>query len=386
MDIIRFRDTNAGNGFMRDAVPVEGIKTKMWIERSDKPGEFTFTAEVSSNLQSKLPLDSIISHVDTGEVMIVENHEIKSVEDGEDEITVSGRSFLSFLEHRIYGEQDLTGTATDTPESIVLPADTWNAQLIALLDGSVLNTGHFPPDMGSWLSNLTTFIDEPVYIPEDPEVPALESELNVGRKNLLELYEELSASGRASTIRVLRPGPWLPSWYTADKLYLTNRWNFGPGSDEVVFSSAAGDISKADYLWTTKDFKNSVVVVGKWFEVKMNLSPVQTGFRRRTMVLDASSIDSMYTTRPTGGTATTVKAKLRRAGLDALAKKNGTSITRVETTKDLSRYRYRYDFDIASVVHVHAEYGAKAMAKVVEYVEIEDEQGERGYPTLKLIN
>ncbi len=50
-----------------------------------------------------------------------------------------------------------------------------------------------------------------------------------------------------------------------------------------------------------------------------------------------------------------------------------------------STYRYRYDYNIGDMVMIDGTYGENERMRVVEYAEIEDENGESGHPTLRTL-
>ena len=75
MDVIKFTNPTDKTK-MEQGIFVEGITSKMWIEKYRDAGEFTFTAPIDSGVKEMLPLDTYVSHMNTGEIMIVENHEI----------------------------------------------------------------------------------------------------------------------------------------------------------------------------------------------------------------------------------------------------------------------------------------------------------------------
>lgn len=83
----------------------EGYSSLIWTERFFDFGEFMLKTPLVSETVQKLPVGSLISLVDTAEVMIVETYSIESdTENGEPELTVSGRSLDSFLENRVITE------------------------------------------------------------------------------------------------------------------------------------------------------------------------------------------------------------------------------------------------------------------------------------------
>jgi hypothetical protein len=70
-------------------------------------------------------------------------------------------------------------------------------------------------------------------------------------------------------------------------------------------------------------------------------------------------------------------------GRQALAKQNRVTISRADISK-LTNYQYRRDFNVGDLVSLDGNFGQIATMRVVEYVEIEDENGESGHPTLAI--
>jgi hypothetical protein len=104
MDLFKFVKTGSGPSTVGEGEVINDLKSKLWIERYREAGEFKLTAGLESDIRNKLPEGTLISHVDTREIMVVENHQIvENAEDGESEIVVTGRSLETFLEQRIIG-------------------------------------------------------------------------------------------------------------------------------------------------------------------------------------------------------------------------------------------------------------------------------------------
>ena len=136
MDIFKF-DSGSSNRFQQGQI-IQGLTSKMWVERYRKEGEFKLVAPVSSGLRQLLPEGSFISHVDTAEIMEVENHEISETEDAEPDIIITGRSLESILEQRIVGSNRTWPTAVIPPAPYTLSAAyTWT-QCLTLIEEYIL--------------------------------------------------------------------------------------------------------------------------------------------------------------------------------------------------------------------------------------------------------
>lgn len=105
-------------------------------------------------------------------------------------------------------------------------------------------------------------------------------------------------------------------------------------------------------------------------------------YGRRLMHVDGSSIDSAFEASPTGTDLTNVVNRMQQRGWAALSKKLNLSIANVEINKQLTQARYRVDYNIGDLVGVIGNYDTFKKMRVVEYVEIEDENGSQSYPTL----
>jgi len=250
---------------------VNGIETVTWIERYEKNGEFTITGPLDAGLMQKLPLESLISHMKTKEVMIVENHEISK----ERIVTISGRSFETFLENRVVGTNQVWPRPVGTPlEQLSLSAgNPWDQveTLIfdyigplsyeagnSLFEFSVTKTGPFP----SVTAAVLPLEREAVY---DQLVSVL-TQYNLG-------------------IRSMRPSVDSPSSTT---MYV-DIYNGINKAQEVGFSVDFGDITGAEYLWSSKRRKTGVLVTGNIVETY--IPGAETGYNRRILKVDATSFD-----------------------------------------------------------------------------------------------
>ncbi len=102
MDVFKFKNPTHPTLFDQGEL-INGLKTKMWIERYRDSSSFDFVADAEAMVHKLLPIGTLISHTESTEVMVVENHEIREQSGKETEIKITGRSFESFLENRIVG-------------------------------------------------------------------------------------------------------------------------------------------------------------------------------------------------------------------------------------------------------------------------------------------
>lgn len=351
---------------------INGLKSKTWIERYRDMSEFTLVADLSSGVREKLPLGSFISHVDTWELMIVENHEISDSNDAEPQVIISGRSFESILENRIVRSNLTPPVLYGVFDYILASNYTWNQ--IAHLAQSFIRFPYDPNDAVEWV-DCTNMVPSPW--------SGVQVQRQIEKGNLYERIQELMDIDNLG-LKTLRPGR--PNAYGI--FFFKEESSIGPhkGVDKtatVTFSHDSGEIESADYLWSGKDYKNSAYISGRWVATAVSLAGAgNLNYGRRMIWVDGSSIDSNFETSPTGSDLTNVIDLMQQRGWAAIAKRNNVSIANVEINKQLTRYKYRKDYDIGDIVGVHGNFDTYKRMRVIEHVEIEDENGEQSYPTL----
>ena len=121
------QDTQLGIG-----EPITGYTDALWVERYREAGEFKLNAPLSSGLRTFLPLGCFVSHTETKDFCIVENHEINQPKAGEPTIEITGRSFETFLEHRTIGDW-YVAWANDLPAEFVKASATTLSQAFDII-------------------------------------------------------------------------------------------------------------------------------------------------------------------------------------------------------------------------------------------------------------
>lgn len=367
MDIFKLSNPTSAT-LMEQGIFINDIKSIMWIERYRDAGEFKLVVPADSKVRTQLTIGSFITHVNTPEVMVVENHEISDDRSKEAELVITGRSFETILDNRIVGSNK-SFPVVGTPVDYALTGDYIFNQAVSLvynhIDASpLLNDNDAIPYTG-----VTTTVTSPgISIPRTVKRGSLYT-------RLLELID-IENYG----IKIARPGPWSPFAGTNFIYIIIHKG--ADNTNSVVFSYDAGEIERADYLWSNKKLKNASFVVTKWTQVFAFHSEV--GYQRRVMYVEATDIDDAYTTAPTGGALSSVLTAASQRGIEAYQAQNDISFTKAEASKEATKYIYRKDYNVGDLVTVRGDYNDVSKMRVSEFVEIEDETGETGYPTLTL--
>jgi hypothetical protein len=365
LELFKFLPTPEPTSFEQGRM-INGAKSIMWAERYRDPGEFEILAPLSSDLMNFLPLGSLVSHVDTYEVMVVENQEITEASDGDPSIKITGRSLESYFENRIVGMVQVRGNSTIV-EYPIAAVPTWE-QLTSLIMDHIQNPA-FQDDM---LPNVVAV--------HNVTGPGTSEYRTLKRMPLSQAVLEILAIDDLG-IKTIRRNPFgTPSGsniYTNIVIYR--------GVDRtasVVFSWKAGDLTSIDYLFSDKKLKNSAMIVGRYINTVYDTAGA-TKYNRRSVIVDGGDIDGIYNAPPTGAQLTDVINKMQVRGKQELDSQNRVTITRADLA-DISKYQYRKDFDVGDLISLDSNYGKISVMRIVEYVEIMDENGETGHPTLSI--
>lgn len=366
MDIFKFRNPTAPTRMEQGEI-VDNLKSKMWIERYREAGDFTITADIDSGAREKLPLGTFISHVDTEEIMMVENHEISEDRGKPTDVKITGRGFDAVtLEQRIVSSNRVFPNVFGSADFELGGNYSW-VQAKYLIENHIL------------LALLQDPSDELPYVEVDIDVEDTAAVLiarSVPRgqtvySSLLSILE-IDNLG----IKVARPA----SGETNTKLILHSGVN---RSAQVVYSYDTGEIESSDYLWSIKRLKTSALVSGKWIEIRVD-DPTKSGIDRRMMYVDASDIDDAFTAPPEGSDLVDIQVKMEQRGLAALAAQKEIALVKAEVSKENTKVVYRRDFNVGDLIMVSGDYNETRPMRISEFVEIEDENGQQAYPTLTI--
>lgn len=368
MDIFKFMNPNHPTKMEQGEI-VNGVKSKMWVERFNKAGDFTLTAPVSSGLRESLPIDSFISHINTTEIMIVENHEITEDQGKEPDIVITGRTVETFLENRIVGSNNPFPGGSEPLTEYVLAEDNVITQAVVLINDHIADTSVYDP------SGDLPYIY--AYAGTLPAEIGLERAIKRGTvyERLLELLSEDPYT--ALGIKSIRPSVNSPVGFDSS---VTLLYVYPGFLRPVTISYSSNELLNADYLWSSRKLKNAALVSGKWVETIINGS--ETGIKKRMMLIDGSDIDQAFEEVPTGDDLLAVVNAMQLLGNQVLQNQNNIVLSKPQLLINDTQSKYRVDYQLGDVIQVIGDYNENAVMRVTEYVEFEDSTGEGGYPTL----
>ena len=348
---------------------INNIKSKLWIERYSVPGEFKLVAPIYTGIIEKLPIGSFISHIHTQEVMMVLDHQITEDQDKPTDISITGKSLPLILNNRIVGANKDFSTLAIPTNYIADGKNSWG-QIQDLIEFHIrpehqIDPGNIIPDI-TVITQVTgggTVADRSIKIGSlFDRVQELLTVDGLGIKTMRPSFNTSIAYGTSDTILSIYKG--------------INK------TSDIVFTNIYGEIESADYFWSIQDSFTGAYVHGKWCDVFVENESGSSGLNRRVIDIDAADIDNELETNPVGATRTWIEAAMTQRGREAIAAQKEIILTKAQPNENTKQYVYRSDYNLGDLVTVFGNYGQKSTMQIVEHVEIEDDRGESGHPTL----
>jgi Siphovirus ReqiPepy6 Gp37-like protein len=356
---------------------LEGFTSVSWIERYRAAGEFVVTAPLSSRVGEFMPVGSLVTHINTLELMMVENVTYRESISEDPVIELSGRSLEAWLENRIVGMTQAWQTPTPEPKEVTLPAySTWD-QAYTLIRMHITTAG------GAYASSVVPGLDASVVQPVPVPPGAIAEARLLARKSVYEHLLDILAIDDFG-IKVVRKGA--PGQSTTTTYLVVH--NGVDRTNAVRFSTVDSTLKSSESVLTNQLSKNVALATSKFEEMIVNppVGPVPTGWLRRETWLDGKDIDNDITETPPLGdpSRTTIRNWLGVRGRAEIANKRNVAITATEIGEE-PYFRFRRHYDVGDKVLVKTALGMTQKMRVIEYAEIVDENGYSGLPTLEVL-
>lgn len=342
---------------------IRKFKTLVWTERYRVAGEFVLEIEDDISHLNSTPPGTLLSHSDTNEIMIVENHEITRDKEKKLLFTMTGRSFETVGEVRpTLGTQlplyDQTTEDAIVEATAVLPAENVARDLLRYrLESPYASSDDSIP-------NLAVKLDI-----REPDAPLSHV---IKRSDIYSRVMELLGIANAG-IKCVRPNG---SQNTLDLV-------IHDGADRhltVTFHAQNEDLTETSYFWSIKDYRN-YAQVSTHFDARLyrhrDVTGNLTGLDRRVMYLEADDLEGDYTP----GTSTDVLAGRAQGALDEHKYVTLVSATVSESAKP----KFKIHYDVGDIVTVFGEFSPSQQMRVTEHILTVDKSGIRGYPSLAIL-
>jgi hypothetical protein len=377
MDIMTLDKTTYASGAI-----INNLDSVLWVERYLEPGEFKIICDPTSKLRSKLALGTFISHTNTTEVMVVENHQITESFGASPKLEVTGRSLDCFLEKRVISVAGTPAFNQTTKESNDIqvngnPSAVVLYLLSAYFIGSTLTSNNVVP-------NVSIIVDTTI-----PTASTIQRSFKKGAGLHQALLDILGSSDLG--IRFERPlrdknGTALHHYNNVTDPTASNLAVYIHAgvdrSSTISFLYGAGDIQEAKYFWSNKTELNCIN--GSTYYVELTNyfpSTPKTGWDNKTGYADVTQVNQVPSTL---GAIGFQQAAITQEATE-LYSKTKSKVLMEATVSRVSRYAYREDYIVGDLVYVVGNYGVASKMRVVENVESQDEFGYNSHPTLKAL-
>lgn len=421
---------------------VEGYTSLIWTERYQATGEFELKSYAVDKMRELLPEETLVSHLGTQEVMMVETVGVSESDEGVEEITIKGRTLDLIFDMRTvqsnYGKKrSMRKKYSATSAACVL---VWN---------HINNASGYDVSRGGYFMAVPAGQDPQVFTqdPKDkiPNIVVSESVAEEGEARWWQLeagnlYPQLLKILVAQDlgIRILRPVKNVPANIitvnasdnadnrgtvirTATANVNKLQFNIFKGRDlsnAVKFSYIQGHFKnpihlRSKQIWLTGiDVRSGGIAVSDVY--RNNAERAYTGLRRRMGEYDAGSPQYPQEPQKPADLGKNPTKKEREDHADAMElyrTRMATWNNRVDQIKadfkeeadkeankilkdarpikmfsadisDLAPYKYKNDYFLGDKVTLLGSYGQEEKMIVAEYIQTEDSNGERGVPSL----
>jgi hypothetical protein len=370
---------------MRSDLVIQGWTSIMWVERFLRPGEFELIAPLASGLREMLPGGSYITHTNSREIMVVENHDIKPQQDAGPILTITGRSLDVLLQERMLGYDTVdyrtgNGTGWDKKTHTINSGNAGD-QIKQLIEESITDQ---QKNDGMPFVGLSVVKDTP--ISDGNTLPAMS--LDVTGQTIHSVASEIAKSNHLGFAIDRKIDPDEKATFLISE-----------GRDRarrVSFSNEEGELKSADYFYSIRNRKNVIFWTSTWLQgsYPRDITPLDIPDSVRMIYLDVSDLDSDVE-RSDGQDENAIPDKLtsqKRASIVSAAEVRAArqlesghdlEITNVTIAPNTTRFQFRKDYLLGDLVGVVGSYSTKSKMRVIEHVEVEDSLGTQNYPTLE---
>lgn len=354
------------------SVAVGGYDSLIWTENYRSPSEFVITAKLDTGLGVQLPVGSLVSTIQSDEIMIVEDHSVVERKDASPELRITGRSLESILEGRVLGaNQDWENTPPGSISKINVGSAPVANQVRDVGNDYIDPVQVFDPDDG--VQDLLIEYQPPPW----PYTPTLEAR-ELRRQSVHAMAMDLLSIDDLG-IQTLKPGR-RRSYFSTSYPHVAFVIHGGEDlSSRVTFASERGDFDEVEFLQTQRKMRNAVLVSGQYVETRVTTGG--SSINRRWGHITATDIDGYLSAPPTGTGLTTIRNKLAVRGREWLRQQTEIEIVRQTPAKRLN-LRYRENYNIGDLVSISTGHGPRSVMRVTSNTEEISNGVYSSYPTL----
>jgi hypothetical protein len=443
MDVVRLGEFNNVNPTYLPDMVIDRYSSMIWTERFLSPGEFQMKTPYVEETLEAIPEKTLISLRDSQEVMRVETLSIETDENGQEELTVAGRTVDAILETRFLESQyqkkrKMAQNYTESDAALVL---LWNA--INNDTGVDVTRDRQDDDNDDddddddfhdgdvWPWNTKDILPNVSVTDATPSIEIIDTKRFWITEGLMyPQFIKILDKGDLG-IRTLRPpnfvgihgrrkihvgsgtahlGEVFTDTFASSGDLLFEIFKGTDLSGSVIFNVNQDQIEKPSYLWSIKDYRTAIEIMSSLNRKQDYYRPDEAGFtgwNRFVTALDAGSPE--LPTKPTypGKNASDAAQTKYETRLARWQDQRTTIYNQFENdyeqdarrelkkTRKISLfsgdaspnapYVFKQDYNLGDTVALRGQRGFSSTAIVSEYVRTEDAEGDRGYPGFEIV-
>lgn len=345
-----------------DTIPI--FKSFIWTERYTEAGDFELTMEDDISILNLLPLGTLISHTDTTEVMIVENHELQRDKDKKLIVTVTGRSLETFCENR-------TTTGSDSPVTDGADPPVTLVETLSSMPSCEAAVHIMKYKLQSGFASASDAVPNLV-IEEDVTTHDSAMVHTIKRGDIYSRVLEFLKMSKTG-IKTARP----ISPVTNLKIIVHDGTDL---SDTIAFYAQYEDLEDAKYFKSIQGYKNyarvSAHTVTRLYRHR-DLASDLTGLNRRVIYEEANDLEGAFSPPSSSDS-------IASRGQAALDKHKQISLFQAKISVT-AKPKFKFDYNVGDIVTVFGEFSTPEKMRVTEHILTVDEKGIIGYPSLSSI-
>jgi hypothetical protein len=441
MDFVRLGERYT-SAYIPDLL-IEGYNSLVWTERFGTPGEFELKTFDIDNMRALLPEDTLVSHLETKEVMQVETLSEEMVGEGDDaqpELTIKGRSATIILNHRWVESKYQKKRRMRKKYSATSAAAVLINQAVDNASGSDITRGDDDKETEGVINNYPWNTKDVLPNVAVTENVAAEGETRwwmLEQGMLLPQLEKI-LNNQDLSVRCLRPVYPSPAKVVTVKVALDERGTVvrtdkddvpqlqfqifdghdrTSGNGAVKLSLLQGHLDKPEYLNSYADYKTEMEVMSAEVEISdiyRDGDAGKAGWQRRSEGFDAGDPeippeptkpddlgrnptasernayhDRMDTWRTKMGKwrnkrdniIADFREESRKAALGELKRRRKINMFSGQMSS-LAPFTYKTHYDLGDTILIYDKTGREAKMLVAEYVRTENADGDFGFPGL----
>lgn len=358
---------------------IDEFHSAIWTDRYYGDGEVELVVPASKFMMQNLKVGTFVMNEDSDEPMILETFNIEK-----GKLKVTGIPLTKWLNNRFIrtsaAHQDRYWQAGPQPPGWLMATIVW----YMVIDGPFLNGSIATGIPNPWIFRV------PGLVTYDFDTAGAAVTVAVPFGPLYDALREIATTYQIGMqIKLDRADD--ASYQLSFRTYRgVDRTSQNPARDPVRFSPLMDSLTEIKELESIAGYKTNVwsfapsnpgeLATTPGHDGRISAGATYTGFDLRALMYFAEDL----TTDMVGGDPNVLLQLLNSRARDALSNNDFVKVVDGEVVPDV-QFKYGRDYFLGDVIELQGNSGMVQNARVTEYIRVHDEEGERAYPTVSVI-